>query len=184
MRYNNTKKKMSLPINGDIFEIEPALSWDAATGTSDNDSKVPTKIDGDPELCQKLKALFSDFEDVFSQTLSSEPALLPRIDIEVNIDKWEVPSNRGAPRLTSVEKQEEIKRQIEKMLALNLIRVSSEPYYSQILLTTKPGGKWRLVVDFRPLNLCTKDRGWPLPSIQQMVARIGHKKPKYFANSI
>ncbi len=37
------------------FLSEPALSWDDATGTSDNDSMIPIKIKGNNVLCHKLK---------------------------------------------------------------------------------------------------------------------------------
>ena len=66
--------------------------------------------------------------------------------------------------MQSTYKQEEIDRQVEKMLEAGVITTSQAPYYSQVHLVPKPNGKWRFTIDFRNLNDCCEQGGWPQPS--------------------
>ena len=54
-------------------------------------------------------------------------------------------------------------------------------YHNQVHLTPQPGGGWRKFIDYRQLNKACKGMGWPLPSMQAMIERIGAKRPKLFA---
>lgn len=47
-------------------------------------------------------------------------------------------------------------------------------------MVPKPNNKWRFCVDYTGLNKLTRWEKWPLPNIQEMLRRIGEKKPKYF----
>ena len=163
----------------DIPEKESALTWDAPLD-SPAESNIPTKIYGSSELQAKLRALCTEFQDIFSRVLTTEPARIKPLTLEVDQTEWEQPKHRLPPRLQSTEKEAEIRRQIEHMLSINLIRASNTPYYSQVLLTPKPNGKWRFCIDYRHLNLLLKQLGWPLPHIHQMLQRIGSQKPKLF----
>lgn len=49
--------------------------------------------------------------------------------------------------------------------------------WSQVHLTKKPNGSWRLCIDFRNLNNATAGMGRPLPNIKETFS----KRPKYFA---
>ena len=66
------------------------------------------------------------------------------------------------------------------MLAAGVITTSQAPYYSQVHLVPKPNGKWRFTIDFRNLNDCCEQAGWPLPNISLMLQRIGTKKPRLY----
>ena len=46
----------------------------------------------------------------------------------------------------------ELRKQLEAMQELNLIRPSQARTWSQVLMTPKPGGKLRFCVDYRQLN--------------------------------
>ena len=39
---------------------------------------------------------------------------------------------------------------------------------------------WRVVQDYRLLNIYTKAISWPIPVIQTMIERLQRQKPKYF----
>jgi hypothetical protein len=46
----------------------------------------------------------------------------------------------------------------------------------------KPGKKWRLVLDFKPLNKVSEvESGWGIPNIQDIMRRLGDQRPKFFA---
>jgi hypothetical protein len=77
--------------------------------------------------------------------------------------------------------QREVKKQIDDMLYNRIIKKSEAIYYSQVLLTPKPGGKWRFCIDYRNLNEVTSlESQFPLPNIAQMIDRIGDHRTKIF----
>ena len=48
-------------------------------------------------------------------------------------------------------------------------------------LVPKPNGDWRFVLDFQGLNKATTNvERWPIPNINELLRRIGDKKPRYF----
>ena len=163
------------------------LLWDA-TMSDDADDKdkdkkkssiIPTEIHGSPALQARIRSLCLEFSDIWSEELTNSPADLPPLTLNVDEVRWA--KCRGPPRPQSVAKQDEIRRQVNKMLELELVRPSQAIAYSQVLLTPKPGGKSRFCIDLRELNDCTESLGWPVPNIGQMLRRVGSHKPKFFS---
>ena len=87
--------------------------------------------------------------------------------------------NQGRSRNQSVEGQQEIKRNLERLLEYGVVSpVLHASAYSQVLLASKPDTKEkRLVLDYRALNECVGHMNWPLPNISHMIERIGALKP-------
>ena len=62
----------------------------------------------------------------------------------------------------------------------------TEACSSQIFCVPKPkdhvtdADAWRVVQDYRLLNIYTKAINWPIPVIQTMIERLQRQKPKYF----
>ena len=55
-------------------------------------------ISGSEKLQQMLRALVTEFQDIFSDNLSERSAVLPQFTMEVDDAKWRVPKNRAPPR--------------------------------------------------------------------------------------
>ncbi|KAL0430720.1 UNVERIFIED_CONTAM: Transposon Ty3-G Gag-Pol polyprotein [Sesamum radiatum] len=68
------------------------------------------------------------------------------------------------------EKDKIIQGEVNKLLTARHIREIQFPeWLSNVVLVPKPGGKWRMCIDFRDLNkACPKDY-YPLPRINQLV---------------
>ena len=65
---------------------------------------------------------------------------------------------------------------------MGVIEISKGGYYSYAFLVPKPNGDWRFVLDFQGLNKATNNvERWPIPNINELLRRIGEKKPRYFA---
>lgn len=70
--------------------------------------------------------------------------------------------------------REEISKQIDDMLANDIIEEASSEWSSPVLLVPKKSDnpnekKWRLVIDYRKLNNCIQDDKFPLPNITDIL---------------
>jgi hypothetical protein len=118
------------------------------------------------ELCKKFKTFFS-------RSVKLDPASVPPMKLKVDKDLWEKPFNRLPARPQSTANQEEIRKQIKKMLDLGVIKPSISIYWSQVLLAAKSNGDKRFCIDLRALNKALEDQGWQIPNIKEMIDRIG-----------
>jgi hypothetical protein len=84
------------------------------------------------------------------------------------------------------EKQKKIRKQVDALMKLGVIKESQATDWSQVHLVPKPTPegeppKWRFTLDFVRMNSATGGlEGWPIPNIQQIINRIGTLKPKVF----
>ena len=70
------------------------------------------------------------------------------------------------------EKLVELRRQLHDLLDKGWIRASSSPAGAPVLLAKKPGGGWRLCVDYRGLNAVTDQDRYPLPLIKETLRML------------
>lgn len=133
-------------------------------------------------LREALLGLIREYSDIFSADLSDTPADTKAMVVETDLVRWHTPGNRQPPRLYSINKQQEIIRQVKQMLESGVIQKSQASHYSHALLVLKADKvSYRFCVDYRRLNDATKSLGWPIPNIKEMLMRIGRNGWRYFA---
>ena len=110
--------------------------------------------------------------------MPAAPARIPEFHLTVKDDEWKVARNRAPPQ--NPKKQAALFTTIETLLRQGIIRKSTSPHYSQVLLVNKPDNTFRMCVDYIALNDCTPNASWPIPTIAEMLRRIGSQKPKIF----
>lgn len=99
-----------------------------------------------------ISQLISNYYVIFS-----EPQGLPPVrefDHRIPLKDESKPINVHPYRYAHYQK-EEIKRQVHDMLKNGLIRPSSSPFSSPVLLVKKIDGSWRFCTNYRALNATT-----------------------------
>ena len=137
-------------------------------------------IRGPPSLKAKLRDMVNRYDDIFSDSVNPIPATIEPFTMRVDRKGWQIPANGQGIKRMDKTRQDALKVQIEEMLRLGVIRESRAGYYSHGFLVPKKNNKWRLVIDYKGLNKVTERVGWPIPNIQDLLAKIGAQKPKYF----
>lgn len=115
-----------------------------------------------------IEQLVTDFASLFDEPHSLPPprefdhviTLLPGFRL-VNL----------CPYKYNPEQKDEIERQIADMLKQGIIRFSTSPFTSPVLLVQKKDGTWRFCI-FRYLNAMTLQNRYPLPVIDELLDEL------------
>ena len=122
----------------------------------------------------RLAKLLAKYADVFPEELPKQ--LPPERAFSHHIDTGSAaPVNINAYPL-SYEKLEELRRQVKDLLDKGLIKTSASPWGFPVVFVKKPGGAWRMCIDYRALNELTAKNGYPLPRIQDLLEIVGRAK--------
>lgn len=134
--------------------------------TQEHTPSEPTKAGGEVR-----KTLLAEFPEVMSETthLGLPPEGRPEHRIDLLPDA--VPAHAPAYRLSPKE-NDEIKRQITELLEAGLIRPSTSPWGAPVLFAKKKDGGLRMCIDYRALNKRTVKDRYPLPRIDDLMARL------------
>ena len=124
--------------------------------------------------CESLRNLLDEFDELFMK----HKADIGRCTIAkhtVEVEPGAVPHREGARRM-SPEKAERANQEVRNLLALGMIQPSLSPWASGIVMVKKKNGELRFCCDFRPLNEVTIKDAYPLPRIDESLARLGKAK--------
>jgi hypothetical protein len=173
----------------DIFNVEDDDDYiheedgiDSVLHTANNTIE-DIEYHGTPEFQAQLRDVCDQFSDVFRHSVRPEPALVPPMEFGFDLAEWEKATNRLPSRPMSPEKQTALREMLQQFLDLGVIRPSTATAWSQVHLVRKPKGGWRFTIDFRGINKCIVNQGWQIPNIQQMLERIGARRPKFFGSA-
>uniref|UniRef100_A0A8C5GH97 Gypsy retrotransposon integrase-like protein 1 n=1 Tax=Gouania willdenowi TaxID=441366 RepID=A0A8C5GH97_GOUWI len=143
------------------------------------ESTQPSPLDGldlsvlPPNEQDKVRSLLRQYSSVFS---TSEGDLGC-----TNLITHEIPLLDNAPvrqrfRRIPPSEYEAVKAHIRQLLDSQVIRESSSPYASPIVIVKKKDGTIRLCVDYRQLNSKTRRDAFPLPRIEESLDALSGAK--------
>ncbi len=94
------------------------------------------------------------------------------IEHRIDLESDAVPHHEGA-RLMAPWKAEKAKKEVRQLLSLDFIESSYSPWDCGIVMAKKKGNQLRFCFDFRFLNGKTIRDAYPLPRIDENLARLG-----------
>jgi transposase InsO family protein len=116
--------------------------------------------------------LLLKFKDVFSVDGSFGKTELIQHDIITE----KVPPIKQRYRAINPVVEKDLRKQLDKWLKHDVIEESCSPWSFRLVAAPKKGGKIRWCVDYRQLNEITMKDSFPLPSIEDNIARLGRSK--------
>ena len=123
------------------------------------------------ELTAKIQALIEKYKHVFGKDITKPCKFKPmKIDL---IPNAVLPRN---PRYwkNSPAQREEVRTQLQSMIAMGVVSASTTAIVSNVLLVKRPGmpGKFRFTIDFRDLNDATVPQPFQMPEVQSQLDRL------------
>jgi hypothetical protein len=175
---DHPRQDEKLPVEPDnvhqVFTIDTMIPYEEYSVSSE-----PSQLNIGPldaKQGKQFSQLLMEFSDLFAQDTTE----LGRTDLVTHrIYTEEGPPIRSRPYSSSPTEQTFIKEEIQRMLDSGLIRPSSSPWTSPVVLVRKKNGKLRFCVDYRKLNSITKKDAYPLPRIDEMLNTL--KGSKWFS---
>ena len=185
--YKNTVVAFVEPLQGDpvnLFEtestgqvqhdivnqihVQPDTSPDCPTQEEElpeylSDLYAQATIGMEWEQKQVVAQLLKDLKSVFAENSSD----LGRTTVaEHEINTGDAVPIKQRPRRTPISFRGEEEKEIQSMLDKGVIKESSSPWSSPVVLVRKKDGSTRFCVDYRHLNEVTRKDSYPLPRME------------------
>ena len=118
------------------------------------------------QLMEVVREFASVFSEVPGRTSAAEHVILVGDGVPIRQKPYRVPYSRRG----------QVKLEIQKMLDAKVIRPSTSPWASPIVLVDKKDGTIRFCVDYRKVNQVAKFDAYPMPRVEEVLDSIGSAK--------
>lgn len=145
------------------------ISKEARRGQTIFAISVAQPTDSSPSLPALMKPIIAEFTDLFATSTHLPPSR--EIEHRIPLKEGTDPVNVRPYRYAYYQK-DEIERQVHDMLTAGIIRPSSSPFSSPVLLVKKKDGSWRFCTDYRALNSVTVKDRFPIPTVDDMLDEL------------
>ncbi|MCO5608638.1 hypothetical protein L7F22_062852 [Adiantum nelumboides] len=120
----------------------------------------------------ELSNFLNQFQDVFIDDIPGElPPKRGDDDHMIELIPGSSPPNKPPYRVSQAQ-QEEIMRQVNELVEKGMVRPSSSPFCSPILLVQKKDGTYRMCVDYRALNRITIKNRFHVPRVEDLFDKL------------
>ncbi|MCO5569414.1 hypothetical protein L7F22_023126 [Adiantum nelumboides] len=116
----------------------------------------------------ELSNFLNQFQDVFIDDIPGElPPKRGDDDHMIELIPRSLPPNKPPYRVSQAQ-QEEIMRLVNELVEKGMVRPSSSPFCSPLLLVQQNDGTYRMCVDYRELNRITIKNRFPVPRVEDL----------------
>ncbi|MCO5564643.1 hypothetical protein L7F22_018309 [Adiantum nelumboides] len=120
----------------------------------------------------ELSKFLNQFQDVFIDDIPGElPPKRGDDDHAIELIPGSSPPNKPPYRVSQAQ-QEEIMRQVNELVEKGMVKPSSSPFCSPVLLVHKKDGTYCMCVDYRALNKITIKNRFPVPCIEDLFDKL------------
>ncbi|KAK7110805.1 hypothetical protein V1264_014623 [Littorina saxatilis] len=127
-----------------------------------------------PDLTEDQQKELHDFMGDFTHRFSDVPGSTSSVEHEVHLTS-DVPV-RSKPYPIPFQARESLKKDIDNMLKMGVIRESSSPYSSPVVVVKKKDGTNRVCIDFRKVNKITVFDPEPMPTATDLFRQLTGSK--------
>ncbi|KAA0046073.1 Transposon Ty3-G Gag-Pol polyprotein [Cucumis melo var. makuwa] len=119
-----------------------------------------------------ISSVIKQYQDVFEWP----EKLPPRREIEhqIHMKEGTDPIN-VRPYRYGFHQKGEMEKLVQEMLNSGVIRLSTSPYSSPVLLVKKKDGSWRFCVDYRAVNNATIPDKFPIPVVEELFDELNEE---------
>lgn len=124
-------------------------------------------------LPKPIQTLLSEYANIFAMPSELQPIWEHDHAIPLKPDTKPV---APYPYRYPIAHIEEIENIFKEMLEVEVIRKSTSPIASSVLLVRKKDNSWRLVIDYQALNAVIVKNKYPIPVIEELLAELKGSK--------
>ncbi|XP_076061649.1 uncharacterized protein LOC143037398 [Oratosquilla oratoria] len=151
-------------LDSDIEDLTFSYNLDR----SDNNEALEKSLSSlEGEMREEVRAILREHIQVFSPC----PSVTQAIHHDVILEDGAKPV-RQAPYRLSPQKKKIMEEEVQQLMTQGLVEPSTSPWASPAILVPKPGGEWRLCVDYRQVNAVTQADPYPLPRIDDLIEEV------------
>lgn len=155
--------------------LQQVYQTTVARSTSHQVRRVGLSEEERSVLLDRLPTEYHHILDAFSKGKATELPPHRTYDHRIVLEKDAVLGHCPLYAM-SAEPLGKVKEYLDKMLTQGFIVPSQAPYASPVLFVEKPGGGLRFCVDYQKLNSLTKKNRYPLPLINETLAKADQSK--------
>ena len=173
-QYFRRERNVVASVASITFEDDDASVMNVESSNVPTKGKVETHCDVNinPELLDSQKAELKDLISEFSEIFSSQPGTTNLLEHKIALtDKTPI---RIHPYPVPYSMYDEMRKEVNDMLELDVIEPSESPYCSPIVLVKKKDGSTRYCQDMRQVNKVTKFDCESLPDIDYIYAKCAN----------
>lgn len=123
-----------------------------------------------PSYVEQLEHVLGAFPDVFSEDSYDIGSVQHEFDSVVNMTRQQPISVKY--RLKRPNEQAELQKICYRLHEVGIIRPSNSPWCSQAFVVPKRNGKWRLVINYAPINKYMEKDSLPQPNPHTILDRL------------
>lgn len=161
-----------------LYHNNERNAWSVSAIESSEKQLENARIVDQTSLSREHKAVLENINNQFENM--SKGKLGRTHLLEHFIDTGNEPPIKQRSYPVSPPIQARLKKELDRMIELDVVEPSYSPWSSPVVLVKKKDGRDRMCLDYRKINTVTKKDSYPLPRVSEILDRLG--KTRYLSS--